>query len=70
MKQSDLILEATDTVAVRTVVAAHEGAAAEEAQVAGVAANDRTVPVVAAAACAAEQAIDVIAVTGHNKFQG
>ena len=54
----------------RTDVAVHAGAAAAEVQAAGVAGIDRTAPVVAVAACAAERAIEVDTVTCHNKLQG
>lgn len=61
-----VILKATGTKAVRTVIVVHVSVAAVEVQVAGVAAIDRTRPVVAVAACVVDRAIVVVAVPRRN----
>ena len=68
INQSVLILNAPNTKAVRTVVAAHVGATAVKEQAAGVAANHRNGPVEAVAACVVDGTIEVVAVPCHNKL--
>jgi hypothetical protein len=67
--QCVLFHNATDAEPVRPEVAVHLGAAAAEAQVAAADAIHRTGPAVAAAACAADRTIVVVAVTRNNKLQ-
>ena len=65
-----LILNTTNTEAVPAAGAVYAGAAAAEAQVAGVDTANRTAPVVAAAACLADRAINVISRARNNELQG